>query len=67
MPNLLGLPIFSATWWKRAGVFLLGVAFIIAGIVVLTGQSKTIQNVAKKAIDTTPQGAAIDAATTALE
>mgnify|MGYP006276664737 CR=1 FL=1 len=54
------------TWWARVGVFVLGVALIIFGLVLITTSSKVVQDVAKKAIDTTPQGAAIDAATTAV-
>lgn len=54
------------TFWARVGVFVLGVALIVYGLVLITTSSKVVQNVAKKAIETTPQGAAIDAATAAV-
>lgn len=63
-PNLA---IFQPGFWRRIGVGVLGVGMIIIGLLTITATSKTIQNVAKKAIDTTPQGAAVNAATNALE
>ena len=62
-PNL---PILQSGFWLRFGVVTLGVALIVAALFMITATSKTVQVVAKKAIKTTPQGALIDGAVSAI-
>ena len=55
------------TWWQRIGVTVLGIALIVTGLVLIVAQNKTVQKVAGTALKATPEGAAADLATSALE
>ena len=55
------------TWWQRIGVTVLGIALIVYGLVLITAANKTVQKIAGTAALATPEGAAANLATSALE